>query len=424
MSNDASNPSDNSSPFGEMAEYVQVFIDESSEELEHLVEAILVLEKDPHDGDALQRAFRMLHSLKGSCGMMGFEEAGNLAHRLEDQFELYRSQKVHINQTATSLMLKSIDYFREFINRLRKGEKWEYVPNELLDKLANLHLPNPNQQPPVAAPQIKAESSVANANTLTGGVRLQVTFRHGLPLADLKARLIVTKLSSIGEVINCDPPVDETDSFEDLRIFSLTIITNRSLEEVRQLINVDGVESVEVIDNNSPVVIKTSGSPINAIPTIRNDDNSANQITTDILTEANTASSASETKSSYHPLTGSIEESSVGLSAIEEPDSKILSQNSNQPIDMASTSVSSQTIRVEIERLDHLMNLTGELVISNATFSQLSNRLENIFSGTLAWRHSKDLSQRLKSRIHELKNHFSNSHPDSNLLNQCFSGLE
>ncbi len=86
MTNDPNNPLSGSGSFSDdLSEYLQVFIDESVEELDSLVEAILSLETDPRNSEAIHKAFRMLHSLKGSCGMMGFERVGQLAHELEDR---------------------------------------------------------------------------------------------------------------------------------------------------------------------------------------------------------------------------------------------------------------------------------------------------------------------------------------------------
>ena len=78
MGSDKNNPANESgsSSSDDLSEYMQVFLDESAEELDSLVEAILLLEDDPRNADALNKAFRMLHSLKGSCGMMGFEVVG------------------------------------------------------------------------------------------------------------------------------------------------------------------------------------------------------------------------------------------------------------------------------------------------------------------------------------------------------------
>lgn len=389
--------SDNSSQddFGEMAEYIQVFIDESTEELDHLVEAILVLEKEPANAAALQSAFRMLHSLKGSCGMMGFEAAGNFAHKLEDQFENYRSGAKSINREATSLMLRSIDYFRVFVDRLRQGENDGREPTELIQAWERLD----SSQTKLTVPKTENRSGTSNSGSISafsisGGVRLVITFRNGLPLADLKARLIVNKLSAIGEVVDCDPPIDESGSFEDLRIFSLTLITSHSMEDVRRTVKVDGVESVDIESNHGtyfpmhrPDSKKSAISP----PVVSDEDlRSASAISVQVAEQARTIDT-------------------VNLSSVSNPGTK---------------EASSQTIRVEKERLDQLMNLTGELVISNARFAKITESLRALITNRSSSFQGRDLVRRLRYRIDELRKRASDPVDAESFIGQFMEGID
>lgn len=389
--------SDNSSNdgFGEMAEYIQVFIDESTEELDHLVEAILILEKDPSNTTALQSAFRMLHSLKGSCGMMGFEAAGNFAHKLEDQFESYRSGARLINRDATSLMLRSIDFFRVFVDRLRQGENLDRDPVELSQAWERLESGN------ATSTVIHTENSGLAGNagsipafSISGGVRLIITFRDGLPLADLKARLIVNKLSAIGEVVDCDPPIDEAGSFEDLRIFSLTLVTSHSIDEVRRIVKVDGVESIDIQSNHAVLF------PGNRLGSEKEETTPPN--TSDIPVQSLSATSG--------PAIESIPTSDGSDALIGS--------------DRGGKESSNQTIRIETERLDQLMNLTGELVITDARFSQISDSLRSLFSSRSSSFHERDLLQRFRARIDELRKSAIDAVDTANVVRQFLEGVD
>lgn len=365
MTNPPLNDNSSNDDFGEMAEYLQVFIDESTEELDYLVEAMLVLEKDPSNASSLQSAFRMLHSLKGSCGMMGFETAGNFAHQLEDHFESYRSGAKVINREATTLMLRSIDFFRDFVDGLRRGEIPDRIPSDLIEAWNRLDTRN---EPPPAIPADRSTgvSGIQGlpAVSISGGVRLVITFREGLPLADLKARLIVNKLTAIGEVVDCDPQIDEADSFDDLRIFSLTLVTSHSLDDVRRTVKVDGVESID-IHGNQPIVHPPS-----------------------------------KPDEAYHD-------------SYQEP----------VPSDRGFKESSNQTIRVETERLDQLMNLTGELVIADARFSQISDSLRSAFANRSVSLHGRELVHRLRSRLDEFRTLASNPVEGEAPLQQFFEEI-
>ena len=242
MGSDTNNPANESgsSSSDDLSEYMQVFLDESAEELDSLVEAILLLEDDPQNADALNKSFRMLHSLKGSCGMMGFEVVGDFAHTLEDRFENYRSGKDLLDRDTATLVLKCVDYFRAFIDRLRKGNASEGDPSELKQQLESrsektLFIPESLLRGPVAESPSTPSIPLTVAKpvavpTLSGGVLIKIKFKPGLQLADLKARLIVSRLSSIGEVVECEPKIEDVRSFDDLPLFSLTLLTDRKLD--------------------------------------------------------------------------------------------------------------------------------------------------------------------------------------------------
>ena len=67
----------------EMSEYVQMFVDETGEQLDDLVDVLLVLEREPGSVEELNEAFRLVHSIKGAAGMMGLDTITTLTHHLE-----------------------------------------------------------------------------------------------------------------------------------------------------------------------------------------------------------------------------------------------------------------------------------------------------------------------------------------------------
>ncbi|MHC4970218.1 MAG: Hpt domain-containing protein, partial [Planctomycetota bacterium] len=96
-------------PSDEMSEYLQMFLDETEEQLEDLVEVLLVLEREPDSVDELNEAFRLIHSIKGSSGMMGFDNITMLTHHLESRFEAFRSGLARLDEPTMNLVLRCID---------------------------------------------------------------------------------------------------------------------------------------------------------------------------------------------------------------------------------------------------------------------------------------------------------------------------
>src|SRR5262245_35523744 len=120
-------------PSGEMAEYLQMFLDETGEQLDGLVETLLVLEKSPSDSAQLQEAFRLIHSIKGSAAVMGFDSITVLAHQLENHFERFRSGVQSLDRQMMDLILRCIDFLRESNRRLRAGEPLASAPGLLAE---------------------------------------------------------------------------------------------------------------------------------------------------------------------------------------------------------------------------------------------------------------------------------------------------
>ncbi|MFO1019795.1 MAG: chemotaxis protein CheA [Planctomycetales bacterium] len=389
-----------------MLQYLQVYIDESDEELESLVEAILKLEGNPQDADALNKSFRMLHSLKGSSGMLGFEVVGNFAHELEDRFEQYRSGKRLLDRDATTLILKCVDFFRSFIARLRANEIVEGDPSSLLRQLEDLESRSGSSVITPPAFQVASSPEVKRAVTISGGLRIVVRFRPGLQLADLKARLIVSRLSQIGEIIACEPAIEDAHSFDELPLFSLTLVTDRPAAEVRKISNVDGVESVEIEGGGLTADVLATAKQTPQFPASKAESAALQE--SDPVSQPSPAPSSSPARETAPP---------------PSPEVAVSVSMETEPVESRGSQVS-ETLRIDIERLDNLMNLTGELVIANARFSQITGEMNPLFRKHAVLNKSKDLTERLRRRFDWIREKLGDHLQEGEGWSQVFEGLE
>ena len=103
----------------DMSDFLQMFLDETEEQLDGLVETMLALEQDSTKKEDLNEAFRLIHSIKGSAGMMGFDSITALTHHLESRFERFRSGTEQLDERTMSVVLRSIDFLRQCNSRLR-----------------------------------------------------------------------------------------------------------------------------------------------------------------------------------------------------------------------------------------------------------------------------------------------------------------
>ncbi len=122
----------------EMDEFLEIYLEESKEETEKLVELLLQLERTPDDAETLREAFRLLHTFKGSTGMMGFDRINGLAHELETRFDACRNGRERLTTETVSVTLRCVDFFRNFLARLDDGNDDQGDPQPLIDQLADV----------------------------------------------------------------------------------------------------------------------------------------------------------------------------------------------------------------------------------------------------------------------------------------------
>ncbi len=359
----------------EQSEFLQIYLDETEEGLDALVETLLVLENDPQSRSHLNEAFRMVHTIKGAAGMMGFDDITTLTHQLESRFEKLRSGILLLDKPTVSLSLKCVDYLRACNEQIRNSESLTN-PAELLKELRSLdsNESKPIEPQPIAEAQATekptselpvADSPVVETPKLAGfetpTYRVSVIFEPGLKLLDMKGQLVVSRLSQVCEVVSTEPTVEGLATLTGPVGFELVVASDRSEEEISEAADVHGVLRVRVVGSEQ------AGEPAKAKEaevTLPSDEKTA---TVEVVDSAPAVSS--------------------------QPDAKPTETKAKV----------AETVRVEIERLDHLLNLAGELVINKARFAQIASRMSPIFQQSGALSRFRALSENLRNAIGQMK---------------------
>ena len=366
-------------PADDMAEFVSVYIDETGEQCEQLVQLLLALESEPRDARRIAEAFRLIHSIKGSAAMLGLDRITGLAHHLESHFERLRSGSLLLDGPTIEAALRCIDYFRACNDRLRQGEKLEPVDDllEVVKKLAQATpsaIPAapptppslPTVPPPSAAlPTVPPTSALPSIPTVTPAPpvppmtpavpaanerirRIRIQFTPGLPMADLKAELVLARLAGLGVVVESTPASAEFATTSDLRTLEIVLRTAATGSAITIAADVDGVVGVEL----------------------------------DVAPPAEPAAAPAPTES------GAVAE----------------------------------TMRVGVERLDVLLNLVGELVVSRARFVQLVADMAPLFRKAAVGGRSGGTTHSLREAVESIVR--SASVPVDRAAAACESQLE
>ncbi len=379
-------------PSDEMAEYVQMFVDETSEQLDDLVEVLLVLETKPDSPTHLNESFRLIHSIKGAAAMMGLDSITLLTHHLENHFEHLRSGIKTLDRSMMNLILKCVDFLRNAVDMLREGRPLASAPEliEQLSQFAEIPLARsvatademagpfvePNQPSSDGQQAIDAIAALRSVNVQK---RIIVYLDRTIELPELKAELIIARLSDLAVIGRTSPDIDELGSLSELRTLQVWLETTKQDVDLRAAVDIVGVDLIEIDDVcDEPIV-----EPLNV----------------------------------HAPHSAAVELPSIapeplGNTIVQEPLACLEEVSSSEPPQRSSPSTSNQemvtqapdtsskvveTLRVDIQRLDRLMNLAGELVVNRARFVQLASQMTDTFKKSGLISQLRDLCELLRA---------------------------
>jgi two-component system, chemotaxis family, sensor kinase CheA len=428
----------------DMAEYLPTFLDETEEQLDDLVETLLVLERDSTNSDALNESFRLIHSIKGSAGIMGFESITVLTHHLENRFEQFRSRRARLDEPTMNLVLRCIDFLRHCNGRIRSGQQLG-SSTELLQELKELEERSAKEgsakaEQAIAEPALPASTLVKESETnsfdlpesssssIESGeleetlVRMVVSFRPRLQLVDLKAQLIVARLSAIGDIRYTRPEISQLADIEQLERFEIHIQTAEQLSHLKAVADVDGVESIEFKGFLSEQTSATR--PVSSSQSPHHDSSNEQKdpevSAVDNRTVLPAGTAAGESASDSSPVVVPSQSAALVSFATVESQPEANPPDANE----AATSKVAETMRVEIDRLDHLMNLAGELVVNRARFEQISAEFNPEVRKKNMLNRIRDFSDVLRRTIAALENGSDREGDRSSQVQQLRDGLQ
>ncbi|WP_404454432.1 chemotaxis protein CheW [Oceanobacillus kapialis] len=311
-------------------DYIEVFLDESNEHLQAVNDQLLKLEKQSDDLSIVNEIFRSAHTLKGMAATMGFEDIASLTHNMENVLDKIRNSSLQVTTEVIDVTFAAVEALEEMVGSIAAGNEGK---KDVTDLIARLEAIENGEKPVEDTPTVEAtvENLELDEYQLTvldqakeqgfEAYQMQVVLDEGCILKAARAYMVVEAVEQHGEIITTNPAVEELEAGEVDR-FSLIVLTKSPATEVKQSVhNVSEVESAEI----SPYVVEKQPAP------------------------------------------QAIEESAA---TIEETPSEQKSQETHK-------AHSSKTIRVNLERIDDLMNLFEEVVIDRSRLEDLAAEIKN-----------------------------------------------
>ncbi|AGA24754.1 chemotaxis protein CheA [Singulisphaera acidiphila] len=361
----------------DLADLIPLYLDETDEQIVGLGDLLLQLERSPADEKALREAFRLVHCIKGASSVMGFVQVKGLTHHLETFFEQLRAGGRALDRPSLDLFFRCLDALRDYHAELRaKGESgvdFSGLTALVIERLGlpaedsgGGPLPEAAAPAPAPAPDARPEPSLESEQV----VSLTLLFESGLRWPDMKAKLVLNRLSAKARVISTDPSIEQLEEAESLPEFTIKLAAECGIEELHALADVDGVSEIRIETGPRP----DPAGPMNFTPEPAPALAPAPEPTDPTPVEP--APALATTLASPLPPKG-------------EPQAEVVTGEKRPKV--------TETVRVDVDRLDQLMNLAGELVISKARFIEISRGLEELFRGSNAQLLASDTSDRLDS---------------------------
>lgn len=339
----------------ELNQYLEVFIEESKEHLQACNVHLLELEKNPEDLSIINEIFRSAHTLKGMSATMGYEDLASLTHQMENVLDAIRNSRLKTSLEILDVLFMAVDHLEDMIQSIASGGDGKKDVAHTVEKLKLIEKGEPLIQS--AQIEVAAATAMAEVPNLTNYDEFELTvlkqsleqgfsvyeiaiaLREDCLLKAARVYMVFEVLEKIGEVIKATPSVEQLEDEQFDQDFSVTLVSKEAPDVVKaKIMKVSEVVKTEVRSLEL--------SDIHLTP------------------QTNSGNASFEQETVLEGINELTVSDQVAKPALDKKTQGKLQS-------------SSKTIRVNIERLDILMNLFEELVIDRGRLEQISKELVN-----------------------------------------------
>lgn len=334
----------------DVSQYLEVFIDESNEHLQSLSDQLMILEKEPENSDTINEIFRAAHSLKGMAGTMGYKRMQNLTHDMENVFSEVRNGNIKVTSDMCDVLFQCLDALENYVSNIQNTQDEGTDDNEPIIKALNSFIGGNNEESKETQPQTAASAVTAGEGTSElafadfemnavnealkkglGVYEIDVTVDENCILKAARAFLVFKNLEGHCDVIKSEPSTQDIEDEKFDKKFTIVVVSKESMEDISGIIrNVSEIKSAE-----------------------------AKAITTP-FPESEETESKEEAKTEQTE----VPEATSSKEAKKEETKKPSMLTQAKKAAAANSKAVSHTVRVDIDKLDVLMNLVSELIIA------------------------------------------------------------
>ena len=351
----------------DVSQYLGVFLDEAKEHIQSLNDNIMTLEQDPTNEDCINEIFRAAHSMKGMAGTMGYKRMQQLTHDMEDVFSDVRGGVLKVDSNMTDTLFQCLDAVQAFVDKITQTQDEGTEDNaNLIKALADIRAGKGSSvlTKTDTAPKAESVSKDANDEETSGAswktIQLEPSAKSTLETAmedgkkvygmtvhiqetcilkAARAFLVFKGLEEAAEIAVSEPSAQDIEDEKFEFTFSLILISDAEMDKIADIArNVSEIESVEIGEFDVYNAKSTEDRDVSAMSSEASSSKQDQKETSEVSTPAVTAAPAA----------------SGNKKVVGKP-------------------VVNRTVRVDIEKLDTLMNLVSELIIAKNSLISSAN---------------------------------------------------
>ncbi|SHI43883.1 two-component system, chemotaxis family, sensor kinase CheA [Clostridium cavendishii DSM 21758] len=332
------------------SQYLSMFLEESIDNLQTLNEALLYLEQQPEDVDKLNEIFRVAHTIKGMAATMGFNEMAELTHKMEDVLSKFREGELKVTQSVVTVLFDCLDTLEKMVNNISEGvEDSIEITNIIsaLEGVASGEKEEVKEEVTLGNKDIDNNFSLLKLNQYDISVIKQakdkgyralsasIELSPNTLLKSARAFLIFKEIEDIGEIIKSYPTTEDIEGENFDFALEIVVLTQLTVDELKNII-------VNISEVNKVLVSEVD---------VNNEDDNSN-------------------KQKAPEITKNVKQ--------EEKVKKVEPKEAVQPVRQKPVvkehKKAHQSVRVDLDRLDKLMNMVSELVIHRTRLEQISSQ--------------------------------------------------
>lgn len=338
------------------SQYMSMFLEESLDNLQTLNESLLELEQNPEDVDKVNEIFRVAHTIKGMAATMGFNDLAELTHKMEDVLSEFREGELRVTQDVVTVLFDCLDTLEKMVDLVQEGSDEKVDIESIMAKLAYIkENGNKNQQGNVIEESNSAEVKVSHNDSIGldlneydisvikqahekgfNAVEIKVTLSENTLLKSARAFLIVKDLEDNGEILKSVPSTQDIENEEfDLEL-KFVLITKNTVDEILSIVN--GISEVVKVEASAIEIEETKTVEVEKVEEVKPKE---------------------------------VEEKAEESKKIEKVVEAPKKAATKKPQPKKEVKKAHQSVRVDLERIDNLMNMVSELVIYRTRLEQI-----------------------------------------------------